>query len=291
MSASRDLPGVRLRLDDGVATVTIDNPPVNVLSAAVLDSLLGTLARVKDETAARVVVLDSAAPKAFAAGANIREMAPMGPNEARIHGGRGQSVTVAIEDLPLPVIAAVHGSCLGGGTEIALACDFVVASEDAVFGQPEINLGVMPGWGGTRRLPRRVGLARARRWILLGDPVPAKAAHAAGWIDDVVPRAELPTRARELARTLRGKSSLALAAAKSAINRAIDPGRAEGLAYELDLWAQLFGTPDQREGMQAFIQKRAWTPMGRDSWAEYADRFPWGAGAPHDGAKGKKRDR
>lgn len=291
MSSVADLPGVRLRLDDGVATVTIDNPPVNVLSAAVLDSLLGTLARVRDDTSARVVVLDSAAPKAFAAGANIREMAPMGPNEARIHGGRGQSVTVAIEELPLPVVAAVHGSCLGGGTEIALACDFVVASEDAVFGQPEINLGVMPGWGGTRRLPRRIGVARARRWILLGDPVTAKAAREAGWIDDVVPRAQLAARAGELARALKQKSPLALAAAKYAILRAIDPGRTDGLAYELDLWAQLFGTPDQREGMQAFIEKRPWTPKGREAWAEFADRFPWMVGALHDGAKGKKRDR
>lgn len=291
MSSPADLPGVRFHLDDGIANVTIDNPPVNVLSAPVLDSLLGTFARVRREPAARVVLLDGAAPKAFAAGANIREMAPMGPGEARIHGGRGQSVTVAIEELPLPVVAAVHGSCLGGGTEVALACDFVVASEDAVFGQPEINLGVMPGWGGTRRLPRRIGPARARRWILLGEPVTAKVAWESGWIDQVVPRAQLAGRATELARALAEKSSLALAAAKFAINHAIDPGRTEGLAYELDLWAQLFGTPDQREGMRAFIEKRTWTAAGRDSWGEFADRFPWIAADGADGAKGKKRDR
>ncbi len=145
-----------------------------------LDDLVERLAEVRADATLRVVVLCGAAEKAFAAGANIREMAPMGPDQAHGHGGQGQAATVAIEHLPLPVIAAVHGSCLGGGCEIALACDFVVASDDAKFGQPEVNLGVMPGWGGTQRLPRRVGATQARVWVFTGRPFSAEEAPGPG---------------------------------------------------------------------------------------------------------------
>ncbi len=283
-------PLVRYDLEEPIVELSIDNPPVNVLSAEVLEALLQQLARVENDPAARVVILRGLAERAFAAGANIREMASMGPTEARRHGGRGQSVTVAIETLPLPVIAAVHGSCLGGGTEVALACDFIVASEDAVFGQPEINLGVMPGWGGTRRLPRRIGAARARRWILGGRPVPAREAFEQGLVDRVVPRAGLLEAARELARELAQKSATALAAAKYAINHALDPGREEGLAYELALWARLFGTPDQKAGMRAFLDKRPWTAEGRAAWDERAKGFPWERRPPRPGQKGKNPD-
>ena len=258
MEAGRGAPLVRFEPRGPVALLTIDHPPVNVLSGAVLEALKKALERARDTPDVRVVVLAGAAERAFAAGADIREMHPMGPAEARVHGGRGQGVTVAIEELPLPVIAAVHGSCLGGGCEIALACDFIVASDDAVFGQPEINLGVMPGWGGTRRLPRRVGVQIARRWILLGRPVPATQAYDAGLVYRIVPRAELLDTALQLAEELAKKPSAALAAAKYSINHATDPSAAEGLAYELDRWAELFATPDQKEGMSAFLEKRSW---------------------------------
>lgn len=276
-----------------VALLTIDHPPVNVLSASVLDSLSRRLSEVGSEPATRVVVLAGAAPKAFAAGANIREMAPMGPQEALIHGGRGQRITTEIEALPLPVIAAVHGSCLGGGSEIAMSCDFIVASEDAVFGQPEINLGVMPGWGGTQRLPRRIGLARARAWVYLGRPVSAAEALQSGLVFRVVPRAGLMDAAMELAGELSTKSSLALAASKYAIQRAIHPSLEEGLAYELSLWARLFGTPDQQSGMAAFLEKRTWTPADRAQWTRDSAGFPWdprprdAKGRPSREAKGK----
>jgi len=214
----------------------------------------------------------------------------MGPAEARVHGGRGQAVTVALEELPQPVVAAVHGSCLGGGTEIALACDFVVASDDAVFGQPEIKLGVMPGWGGTRRLPRRTAPGLARRWILLGTPIPAAEALAAGLVDRVVPRAELAAAAMGLATELAQKAPIALAAAKYAINHAIDPGRTEGLAYELDLWARLFGTTDQKSGMQAFLEKRTFVPVeGPARSSDRARGLPWET-APSSRAKRNKRE-
>jgi enoyl-CoA hydratase len=267
-------PLVRYERHGPVAVLTLDHPPVNVLSAAVLDALVAALGTARDDPGARAGVISSAAAKAFAAGANIREMAPMGPAEARVHGSRGQATTVAIERLPLPVIAAVHGSCLGGGCELILACDFVVASEDATFGQPEVNLGVMPGWGGTQRLPRRIGAAAARRWILTGASVTASEAHRLGLVDQVVARADLLPTAIRLGGELAQKSATALAAAKFALNRAIDRAEQDGLAYELDLWADLFGTPDQKEGMAAFVGKRTWTPADKPPGHELIARFP-----------------
>jgi enoyl-CoA hydratase len=242
-----------------------------------------------------VVVLASAAEKAFAAGADIREMAPMGPAEARVHGGRGQSVTRRMERLPLPVVAAVHGVCLGGGCELALACDFVFASPDAQFGQPEINLGVTPGWGGSQRLPRRIGAARARRWIYTGRSVSAEQAHADGWVDTIVPRAELLGSALKFSEELATKPALALAAAKFEVLRATEPKLDEDLAYELDLWARLFGTKDQQEGMRAFLEKRPLAARDRTDWEVESRGFPWaGAAAPPldrpAGGKGKSAE-
>jgi len=275
--------------------LTIDHPPVNVLSGPVLEALLARLTEAEEEPAVRVVVLASAAATAFAAGADIREMALMDPEQAHLHGARGQEVTRRIERLPLPVIAAVHGACLGGGCEVALACDFVIASPDAQFGQPEINLGVTPGWGGSQRLPRRVGVARARRWIFTGRSFSAAEAHADGWIDRVVPREELLPAALALAEELAAKPPLALAAAKYEILRAADPRIEENLAYELDLWARLFGTRDQRDGMQAFLEKRGTPVRDRSGWSESSIGFPWargetsGRGPPASG-KRKRND-
>jgi enoyl-CoA hydratase len=284
VAASTAGPLVRYERRGAIALLTIDHPPVNVLSADVLDALQEALARAESDREARVVVLAGAAERAFAAGANIREMAPMGREQAHVHGGRGQAVTTAIEALPLPVIAAVHGSCLGGGCEIALACDFIVASDDAKFGQPEINLGVMPGWGGTRRLPRRVGAARARVWVLTGRAVPAQQAFEEGLVLEVVPRADLLPKALALGEELAQKPATALAAAKFALQRSIDPSIREGLAYELQLWSELFATPDQKEGMAAFLEKRPARFEPRPEWARLSRRFPQapGAGPPSD---------
>ena len=286
MSAKFDL--VRSERRGRTLLLTLDHPPVNVLSTEVLVALAERLRSAEADPEVRVVVLTSAAEKAFAAGANIREMAPMNPEGARRHGSRGQAVTRQIERLPLPVIAAVHGVCLGGGCEIALACDFVVASEDATFGQPESNLGIMPGWGGTRRLPRRVGLARARRWILTGRPVTAARAEAEGWFDRVVPRAELLSAALGLASELSLKPPVALAAAKYALITATDPTVDEGLEYELDLWSRLFGTPGQREGMQAFLDKRPPVETSRENWSDVSKGFPWVA-TPTRSVGGKRK--
>jgi enoyl-CoA hydratase len=288
MAVPRDL--VRSERVRRTLVLTLDNPPVNVLSRAVLDALSVRFDEAERDPEVRVVVLASAAEKAFAAGANIREMAPMGPREALVHGGRGQALTRQIERLPLPVIAAVNGVCLGGGCEISLACDFIVASDDAQFGQPEINLGVMPGWGGTRRLPRRIGAARARRWILTGRSVPAQEAAEVGLVDRVVPRAELLPSALSLADELATKPPLALAAAKFAVLNALDSQIDDGLAYELDLWARLFGTEGQKEGMEAFLAKRSLEPRSRGEWAEASVGFPWGAKSGPPASSGKRKN-
>jgi enoyl-CoA hydratase len=270
-----------------VAILTIDHPPVNVLSASVLDQMLARIREVRENGSFRSVVLASASEKAFAAGADIREMASMGPLEARIHGARGQAVTVAIERLPMPVVAAVHGSCLGGGCEIALACDFVIASEDARFGQPEINLGVMPGWGGTQRLPRRIGATRSREWILTGRTTTASEARDLGLVLEVVPKAELLPRAIALAEELASKSSTALAAAKWALLRSIDRALEPGLVEELDLWKGLFATPDQKAGMAAFVEKRPWTPERRTPGSDDPSRPPGAPGSETPRGKAK----
>jgi len=266
---------VRWDRDGPVLVLTIDHPPVNVLSSEVLDRIVERLAEAERDPEVRAIVLDSAAEKTFAAGADIRAMSTMGPDEARVHGARGQATTRAIERVPVPVIAAVHGVCFGGGCELALACDFVVASDDARFGQPEINLGIAPGWGGTQRLPRIIGAARARRWIMTGAGVTAQEAHGDGLVDQVVPRTELRAAALRLAHELAGKPPLALAATKYAIQAAVDPRIDEGLAYELDLWARLFGGEEQREGMRAFLEKRAARFGGRAAWSVRSAGFPW----------------
>ncbi len=255
--ATTGAPTVRWERRGAVGLLWLDAPPVNVLSAALLDALSAELERVQQDPEVRVLVLASGQERAFAAGANIREMAPMGPAEAQVHGARGQGVTRRLERLPIPVIAAVHGSCVGGGCEIALACDLVVASEDAVFGQPEINLGVMPGWGGTQRLPGHLGAARSRWWIFSGRTFSAREAAEQGLVFRVVPRGELMVTAVGIAEELSRKPAVALAAAKIAVNRALRPRLDDDLALELDLWARLFGTADQKEGMQAFLEKRA----------------------------------
>lgn len=266
---------VRTEQRGPVAVLTIDHPPVNVLSAPVLEALARELDRAEDDPSVRAVVLASASTKAFAAGADIREMRTLGPDAARAHGARGQALTRRIERLPLPVIAAVNGVCFGGGLEIVLACDVILASEEASFGQPEINLGVMPGWGGTRRLPRRIGAANARRWVLTGAPATAQEAADAGLVDRLVPRSELLASAIALGEELAHKPPVALAAAKYALLQSIDPAVDAGLAFELDLWARLFGTEGQREGMAAFLEKRPPPRLDRRRWAEESAGFPW----------------
>jgi enoyl-CoA hydratase len=271
----KESPRVRLERKGPVAVLTLHSPPLNILTADLLHDLSHQLAVASADSKVRAIVLTSGLDKGFAAGASIREMATMDSRQADRHGALGQAVTLQIEGCPLPVVVAVHGICVGGGSEIVEACDFVLASDDAKFGQPEINLGVMPGWGGTQRLPRRIGPQQARAWVMLGRSIDARSAFDHGLIWKLVPRAELMSETMRLASELAQKPPLALAAAKYALNDAIDRGETRGLAFERRLWSQLFGTPDQREGMTAFLEKRPPVFWGRDDWSRDSQGFPW----------------
>jgi enoyl-CoA hydratase len=273
--SAKDSLRVQLELKGPVAVLSLNSPPLNILTADLLRDISRQLTAASGNAKVRAILLRSGLEKGFAAGASIREMATMSVREAERHAAFGQSVTVQIEACPLPVVAAVHGICVGGGSELIEACDFVIASDDAKFGQPEINLGVMPGFGGTQRLPRRIGPQQARAWVMLGRSIDAQSAYEHGLVWKLVPRTELMAEALSLATELAQKPPLALAAAKYALNDAIDRAESRGLAYERRLWSQLFGTPDQREGMTAFLEKRPPVFWGRDDWSRDSQGFPW----------------
>ena len=238
-----------------VTTVTVDRPEkLNAMTPEVLDALAAAVEGTRDET--RVLVLTGAGDRAFIAGADIERMRTFGPMEAQAFAERGHRVADALETFPAPTVAAINGYAFGGGCEFALACDLRVASERAVIGQTEIDLGILPGWGGTQRLPRLVGDELARRMIFFGERIDAQDALEYGLVGDVVAHDELDDYVADLAADLAAKPRHALAAAKEALNleRRGDPEA--GLAFERRAWSGLFGTHDQREGMAAFVEQR-----------------------------------
>lgn len=245
---------------DGVALLTIDRPEArNALSFALLAELAGALEALDRDGATRAVVLTGAGDAAFAAGADITELADQTPERLASEGRFGAWDRIA--SVGVPVIAAVRGYALGGGCELAMSCDLIVAGADARFGQPEIRLGVMPGAGGTQRLTRAIGQARAMDLILTGRMLPADEALAAGLVSRVVPAEETVTAALELAAMIAGMPPLAVRAAKAAIRATAELPLADGLRHERAAFFALFGTDDQREGMAAFMAKRTptWT--------------------------------
>jgi enoyl-CoA hydratase len=242
---------------DGVVVVTIDRPDaLNALNRETLAELRDRLRLLAADTTARVLVLTGAGDRAFAAGADIKEMTEMGVLEGHTWGSLGHECGRLLESMPKPTLAAVNGLALGGGCELALACDIRYASEQAKFGQPEINLAVIPGWGGTQRLARAVGPALAKDLILTGRTIDAAEALRIGLVSAVYPHGELLERVLETARSLVKKSPLALSAAKDAANRALQGDLSAGLSYEAILFAALFASDDQKEGMRAFVEKR-----------------------------------
>jgi enoyl-CoA hydratase len=241
---------------DGVALVTINRPEKrNALSASVRSAFLETLDVLASDAAVRVVVVTGAGDKAFVAGADIAEFAERSAVD-QYEVMRGRSVHEAIERFAKPVIAAINGYCLGGGLELAMACDIRIASSRALFGQPEINLGIIPGGGGTQRLPRLIGLGMAMRMILSGEPIDAAEALRIGLIEEVVPAENLLSRVRELATKIAGKSPVALAAAKEATRAALHTPLSEGIRVERGLYLVAFASSDKTEGIQAFLEKR-----------------------------------
>ena len=244
-------------LDDGVAVVTIARPDaLNALDCPTLEELHGRLRELAADGEARVVVLTGAGERAFVAGADIKYMQGLEPLEARRWGELGHACGGLLETMPKPTIAAIDGFALGGGCELALACDLRYASTRSRLGQPEINLGIIPGWGGTQRLARVCGLGFAKELILTGRLVEAEEARERGLVNAVYEPDELMEKALGVAGTLAGKSPIALAAAKEATNRALQGGHRENLEQEATLFAFLFSTDDQQEGMAAFVEKR-----------------------------------
>ena len=249
---------------EGVALVAIDRPEaLNALNRETLTELRDRLRELATDTDTRVLVLTGAGDRAFAAGADIKEMSDMSVLESHAWGTLGHECTRLLESMPKPTIAAVNGFALGGGCELALACDIRYASEQAKFGQPEINLAVIPGWGGTQRLARAVGPALAKDLILTGRTIDAAEALRVGLVSAVHPADELMEKTLEAAAALAEKSPVALSAAKDAVNRALQGDLGSGLSYEAILFAALFATEDQKEGMSAFIEKRAPNFRGR----------------------------
>jgi enoyl-CoA hydratase len=235
--------------------VTVDRPEaMNALDLPTLGSLRDRLRELSEDPAARVVVLTGSGDKAFIAGADIKYMSSLGVEEARDWGGLGHSCAQLLETMPKPTIAAINGFALGGGCELALACDLRYAASTAKLGQPEINLGIMPGWGGTQRLARVCGLGVAKELIFTGRLVEADEALRIGLVNGV--HDPVLDRAREIAALLASKSPLALATVKAPVNRALQGDHVENLVGEADRFAQLFASEDAHEGLTAFAEKR-----------------------------------
>jgi enoyl-CoA hydratase len=272
-----------------VAILTLNNPPVNILTASLLHELREHILSLSKDPRVRAVVITGAGERGFSGGADVRDMLSMSRAESVRRSARGQAVYNLIERAPFPVIAAVRGFCVGGGCEMVQACDFIFASDDAFFGQPEINIGVIPGWGGSRRLPRRIGPVRARRWIMTGDRVSAAQALQEGFLDRIVPAAELLKAAVDFGTTLAAKSAEALAAAKYLVNHATDPNLLAGLEYERTMWGRLFETPGQQEGMRAFLEKRPAVFPSERTPARGGPPFPWDVATERRRTRPKKR--
>jgi enoyl-CoA hydratase len=250
--------------DDGVAVLTINRPDaLNAFDVETLTALRDELRAVADDESVRVVVLTGAGDRAFAAGADIKYMSGLGVEEAKEWGALGHEVGRLLETMPKPTIAAINGFALGGGCEVALACDFRYASSGARLGQPEVNLGIIPGWGGTQRLARVVGVGVAKELVLTGRMVDADEALRIGLVNAVYEPGELIEKTLETARALAAKGPLALAAAKTALNRALAGDHDENLTSEADDFGELFSSGDAKEGMTAFVEKRPATFRGR----------------------------
>jgi enoyl-CoA hydratase len=248
---------VKVTTDGAIATVTIDREKqLNALSSGVLGELMDIAGQLEARRELRAVLVTGAGDKAFVAGADIAEMQAMAPDGAERLSSRGAAIGRLIEKSRLVWIAVVNGFALGGGCELAMCCDFIYASQSARFGQPEVKLGVIPGFGGTQRLARRVGLGKAKELVMTGDMIGAEEALRIGLCEAVFPPGELMGKAREAALRIAGNGPLAVAEAKRVIQKGIDEDLAEGLALETAAFAGLFETADQKEGMAAFVGKR-----------------------------------
>ena len=249
---------LQLEIDGTVATLTLNRPAVlNALNAALLTMLEEALDAFTGDPTLRAIIITGAGERAFAAGADIAELAELRGAVAGAQKARtGQRITQLIEALPVPVIAAVNGFALGGGCELAMACDLRIASENAKFGQPEVNLGIPPGYGGTQRTARLLGPGMALFMCLTGETIDAVEAHRIGLVQRVVPIADLMPEARRIANVIAAKAPLAITATKRAIREGAALPLAEGLALEALHFGAMVSTNDFHEGTRAFLEKR-----------------------------------
>lgn len=250
--------------DGAVAIVTFNRPKVlNALNGALLSDLAATLDALQADTSVGAVILTGAGEKAFVAGADINELAVLTPAEGKEHARHGQRIFDRIEHLGKPVIAAINGFALGGGCELAMACTLRIAADTARLGQPEINLGIIPGYAGSQRLPRLVGKGRALEILLTGDMVSAQRAYEIGLVNQVVPAADLMAAARKLAATLASKAPIATRYILEAVNHGQDMPLAQGQFLETSLFGAIASTDDTKEGTRAFLEKRKAEWKGR----------------------------
>jgi len=248
---------VNYTLEDGIALVTIDHPPANSLDAQTRNELGDTFDELSgrlDEV--RVVILTSAGEKIFVSGADIKMLRDRTQAESKETGKVSRAVSQKVEEFGAPVICAIKGYCLGGGMELAMCCDLRIASDNSQFGQPEVNLGIIPGAGGTQRLPRLVGAGIAKELIYTARIVDAQEAHRIGLINRVVPLEKVIDEARGMAKLIAGKGPLAVRAAKKAINQGLDVPLLRGLELEAEFFSGLMDTDDKKEGTTAFLEKR-----------------------------------
>lgn len=253
---------VKYEIEDRIAVITIDTPPANTLGEATLRELEVAIDTASDDETVKAIVLTGAG-KMFVAGADIKEINNItSESEGKNTALLGQNLFNKIEQLNKPVIAAINGACLGGGMELAMACHIRIAAESAKFGQPEINLGLIPGFGGTQRLARLTNKGIAMEWILTGDLYSAQDAYRLGIINRIVPVENIVAEAKSLAHKLAAKSGKVMSLALKAINEGLEKTQTEGLKLEADLFGKVCMTEDKKEGVMAFIEKR--TPNFND---------------------------
>jgi len=242
---------------DGIATITINRPDaLNALNKETLEELTIAIKKLNDDKKTKVAILTGSGKKAFIAGADIKHMKDLTPLQAKEFSELGHNLTFLIENSKFPFIAAVNGYALGGGCEVMMACDIIIASDNALIGQPEINLGISPGFGGTQRLPRIIGNIKAKELLLTGDNISAKKAEEMGLINSVVESDKLLETVEKLAQKIASKSAVQLNFIKELVNKGLNLDLANACALEISYFSSSFSTYDQKEGMNAFVEKR-----------------------------------
>ena len=248
---------VKVSVEERIATMTIDHRPVNALNRQTLQELGDLVDQIRTDSSVKVVIVTGAGSLAFVAGADLKEVSQLtSTEEARNLAILGHTVFLKLQRLRKPVIAAINGVCFGGGLELALACHLRLSGDRARFGQPEISIGIIPGWGGTQRLPRLIGIAKATEWILTGDTFTAQEAYRLGLLNAVVPQDQVLKAAKDLARKLASKAGVALTQALWAIEEGSGLSLEQGLEKEAEAFHLVAETEDSQEGVRAFLEKR-----------------------------------